>query len=112
MVPAQTGTPISVDTYHADTARRAVEAGASIINDVTGGNGDRAMFSTIAALGCAYILQHTRGTPETMNSLATCSFGPRGGGGEFGGVPPPRALPGRQPFQHHRGSRFLGCEEL
>ncbi len=74
---AQTGTLISVDTYHADTARRAVEAGASIINDVTGGSGDRAMFSTIAALGCAYILQHTRGTPETMNSLASYESVPR-----------------------------------
>ncbi len=67
---AQTSTPISVDTYHADTARKAIEAGASIINDVTGGAGDPAMFSTIAALGCVYVLQHTRGTPQTMNSLA------------------------------------------
>ena len=67
---AQTAVPISVDTYHSETARKAVEAGATIINDVTGGAGDPAMFTTVAALGCPYVLQHTRGTPETMNSLA------------------------------------------
>ncbi|WP_262486070.1 dihydropteroate synthase [Changpingibacter yushuensis] len=67
---AQTATPISVDTYHAETARRAVEAGAAIVNDVTGGAGDPAMFSTVSALGCPYILQHTRGTPSEMNSRA------------------------------------------
>lgn len=68
---AQAGVLVSVDTYHAATARLAVEAGASIINDVTGGSGDPSMFSTVAGLGCAYVLQHTRGTPETMNSLAS-----------------------------------------
>ena len=67
---SQAGAAVSVDTYHADTARRAVEAGAVIVNDITGGKGDPAMFATIAALGCAYILQHTRGTPDTMESLA------------------------------------------
>ncbi|MCI1932295.1 MAG: dihydropteroate synthase [Ancrocorticia sp.] len=68
---AQTAMPISVDTYHAQTARNAVEAGAALVNDVTGGAGDPAMLSTVASLGCAYVLQHTRGTPETMNSLAS-----------------------------------------
>ena len=67
---AQAGAVVSVDTYHAETARRAVEAGAAIINDITGGKGDPAMFATVAALGCTYILQHTRGTPDTMDSLA------------------------------------------
>lgn len=74
---AQTGALVSVDTYHAETARRAVEAGAVIINDVTGGSGDPAMFATVAALGCAYILQHTRGTPDTMDSLASYDSVPR-----------------------------------
>ncbi|MDY5589589.1 MAG: dihydropteroate synthase [Arcanobacterium sp.] len=61
--------PLSVDTYHASTARLAAEAGASIINDVTGGQGDPEMFATVAELGCDYILQHGRGNPQTMNSL-------------------------------------------
>ncbi|MCF2706659.1 dihydropteroate synthase [Arcanobacterium haemolyticum] len=68
---SQTSTPISVDTYHATTARRAIEAGATIINDVTGGAGDPSMLSTVAALGCPYILQHGRGNPQTMGSLAS-----------------------------------------
>ena len=68
---AQAGIAVSIDTYHAATARLAVEAGAVIINDVTGGAGDPSMFSTVAGLGCMYVLQHTRGTPETMNSLAS-----------------------------------------
>lgn len=61
---------VSVDTYHAQTARRAVEAGARIVNDVTGGQGDPAMFATVAELGCEYILQHGRGDARSMNSLA------------------------------------------
>ncbi|MDD7465602.1 MAG: dihydropteroate synthase [Actinomycetaceae bacterium] len=60
---------LSVDTYHAATALRAVQAGASIVNDVTGGQGDPQMFATVADLGCEYILQHGRGNPQTMNSL-------------------------------------------
>lgn len=65
------GALISVDTYHAETARRAVELGATIVNDVTGGNGDSAMFETIAELGCDYVLQHSRGNAQTMDSLRT-----------------------------------------
>lgn len=61
---------ISVDTYHAATARNAIEAGANIINDVTGGQADPTMFSTVAALGVPYILQHGRGNGQSMNSLA------------------------------------------
>ncbi|USR79616.1 dihydropteroate synthase [Arcanobacterium pinnipediorum] len=61
---------ISVDTYHSETARRAVNAGASIINDVTGGRAAPDMFDTIAQLSCDYILQHSRGTSATMNDLA------------------------------------------
>lgn len=61
---------VSVDTYHAQTARRAVQAGAHIVNDVTGGNGDPQMFNAVAELDCAYILQHGRGNAQTMNSLA------------------------------------------
>ena len=67
---ADGGAALSIDTYHAVTARRAVAAGVTIINDVTGGMGDPSMFHTVAELGVDYILQHTRGTPATMNSLA------------------------------------------
>ncbi len=61
---------LSVDTYRADVARCCVEQwGADIINDISGGTLDEAMFSTIAQLRVPYVLMHTRGTPETMSSL-------------------------------------------
>jgi len=62
--------PLSIDTFRSAVARKAVEAGASIVNDVSGGELDRAMMETVAGLGVPYILMHMRGTPETMNSLA------------------------------------------
>ncbi len=62
---------VSVDTYHAQTAIKAVEAGAQIINDVTGGRADAQMFATVAELGCDYVLQHSRGNSQTMNDLAS-----------------------------------------
>jgi dihydropteroate synthase len=57
---------ISIDTYHAQVARRAVEAGADLINDISGGRLDAEMFYTIAALRVPYILMHSIETPETM----------------------------------------------
>lgn len=57
---------ISVDTYRADVARKCVEAGADIINDISGGTLDNRMFDTVAELRVPYILTHTRGTPATM----------------------------------------------
>jgi dihydropteroate synthase len=61
---------LSADTYRADVARKAVAAGASVINDVSGGNLDSDMFRTVAELGVTYVLTHMRGTPKTMNDLA------------------------------------------
>ena len=61
---------ISVDTMRASTAQRAIEAGASIVNDVSGGAADPEMFSTVAALGCKYTLMHWRGHSKDMNSKA------------------------------------------
>ncbi len=55
---------ISVDTYRAGTARAAVLAGAAIVNDVSGGLWDPAMFATCAGLGCGVIVMHTRGLPS------------------------------------------------
>jgi 2-amino-4-hydroxy-6-hydroxymethyldihydropteridine diphosphokinase/dihydropteroate synthase len=64
---------ISIDTYRADVAVAAVEAGASIINDVSAGQMDPEMLSTMARLGRAVCLMHMRGTPATMNKLTDYS---------------------------------------
>lgn len=58
---------ISVDTFRSEVAKQAVRAGASIINDVSGGELDKKMFQTVAELQVPYILMHMRGTPKTMN---------------------------------------------
>lgn len=58
---------ISIDTYRASVARAAVQAGASIVNDVSGGTLDPDILQTMADLGCTVILMHMRGTPETMS---------------------------------------------
>ncbi len=60
---------LSVDTYHAATARLAVEAGAEIVNDVSGHLWDPAMSATCAALGCGTILMHARGRPHEWRTL-------------------------------------------
>jgi len=67
---SQTGVPISIDTMRAQTADKAIEAGASIVNDVSGGLADTAMHETVAELGCPYILMHWRGHSADMNSKA------------------------------------------
>ena len=60
---------VSIDTFRSAIARKAVEAGASIINDISGGELDPQMFDTVAALRVPYILMHMRGTPQTMTKL-------------------------------------------
>lgn len=60
--------PISIDTRRAVVAKAAVEAGADIVNDVSGGMYDPDMLSTVAALGVPIILMHMRGNPKTMQS--------------------------------------------
>lgn len=57
---------ISVDTFRSRVAREAVEAGACMINDISGGNLDSRMFETVAALKVPYVLMHMKGTPQTM----------------------------------------------
>ena len=64
------GADISIDTMRASTARLANQAGAVIVNDVSGGAADPEMFQTVADLGCKYILMHWRGHSKEMNSLA------------------------------------------
>ena len=61
--------PISIDTYRASVAQKAVEAGADLVNDVTGGNGDEEMVDVMAKLGVPVCLMHMRGTPKTMTQL-------------------------------------------
>jgi dihydropteroate synthase len=64
------GARISIDTMRADTAEKAVQAGAVIINDVSGGLSDPVMFATVKKLGVPYILMHWRGESKEMNSRA------------------------------------------
>jgi dihydropteroate synthase len=64
---------ISVDTYKAKVARAAVEAGAEIVNDVSGLQWDPAMKNTLANLSCGVVLMHTRGQPDEWRSLPTVS---------------------------------------
>ena len=59
----QAGIVVSVDTLHAITARRAADAGAAIINDVSGGRWDPQMNAAVAQTSCAYVIQHYRALP-------------------------------------------------
>ncbi|MEG4323184.1 MULTISPECIES: dihydropteroate synthase [unclassified Microcoleus] len=61
--------PISVDTTRAQVAKAAVEAGADIVNDISGATFDSEMLSTVAQLQVPIILMHIRGTPQTMQKL-------------------------------------------
>lgn len=63
------GIVISADTFRASVARAAVESGANIINDISGGTLDNETFNAVTELRVPYILMHTRGNPQTMNSL-------------------------------------------
>lgn len=60
---------ISVDTFRSQVARAAVENGADLVNDISGGSLDAEMFQTVGELGCPYILMHMRGTPQSMQQL-------------------------------------------
>ncbi len=57
---------VSIDTYYSKVAERAVEAGASIINDISAGSIDTKMIIAVAALKVPYVLMHMQGTPQTM----------------------------------------------
>lgn len=58
---------VSIDTMNSDTARKAVEAGADIVNDVSGGLADPKMFQAIADKDCHYVLGHWRGFSDVMD---------------------------------------------
>ena len=59
---------ISIDTSKSDVAAAALEAGASIVNDVTGGRGDRDMMSLVAKRNAGFIIMHMQGDPRTMQN--------------------------------------------
>jgi dihydropteroate synthase len=61
---------LSIDTFRSEVAKVAVGEGAMMINDISGGSLDSAMFQTISQLQVPYILMHMRGNPQTMTSQA------------------------------------------
>lgn len=61
---------ISVDTFRSEVAKMALEHGAHIINDISGGMRDQKMFETVADFDAAYVMMHMKGTPQNMQSLA------------------------------------------
>ena len=67
---SQAGIPISIDTMNAQTAELAITAGASFVNDVSGGVADGLMHEVVAEMGCPYILMHWRGHSKDMNNRA------------------------------------------
>ena len=62
---------LSIDTFRSKVAHEAIEAGGSLINDISGGNLDKNMFATIAKLQVPYIMMHMVGTPQNMQSNVT-----------------------------------------
>ena len=63
-------TLISVDTFRATVAKKAIENGACIINDISAGSLDEDMMQTVAKLQVPYNMMHMKGNPQTMQSLA------------------------------------------
>ena len=63
-------TLISVDTFRANVAKKAIENGACIVNDISAGSLDKNMMETVAKLQIPYIMMHMKGNPQTMQSLA------------------------------------------
>ena len=71
------GIRVSIDTTHAETAAAAVEAGAVIVNDVSGGLSDPKMLETVAALHSQYVLMHWRGPSETWDAVSDYGWAPQ-----------------------------------
>jgi dihydropteroate synthase len=65
---AKLDVPISIDSLKSSVARAAIRAGASIVNDITGGRGDEGMLPLIAETNSAFIIMHMQGTPRTMQN--------------------------------------------
>ncbi len=69
-IAAQTPVPVSIDTTKAVVARAALDAGAVMVNDVSGGTADPDMLGLVASAGAAYVAMHNRGNPRTMQREA------------------------------------------
>jgi len=67
---AARGVPMSIDTYRASVAAAALEAGATVVNDVSGGLADPDMAKVVADAGCPWVLMHWRGHAKRMQELA------------------------------------------
>ena len=100
---AADGVTVSVDTMRAEVAAAAVEAGARVVNDVSGGLADPGMLATVAAGPSAYVAMHWRGHSDRMDALTTYD----GPGGVVGEVC--RALAGRAEAALGAG---IGAERL
>ncbi len=69
----RTPTPLSIDTTKALVAKAAIDAGAVMVNDVSGGDADAEMLGVVADAGAVYVVMHMRGTPATMQRAANYS---------------------------------------
>jgi dihydropteroate synthase len=67
---ARSGKPVSIDTYKLSVARKAIELGAAIVNDISGNRTDYEMYRLVQQSGAAYVLMHMKGTPQTMQAEA------------------------------------------
>jgi dihydropteroate synthase len=65
---AEAGVPVSVDTADASVAAAALDAGATVVNDITAGRGDDRMLSVVAGARAGYVFMHMQGTPATMQA--------------------------------------------
>src|SRR6185369_7598093 len=68
VLEALAGAPISIDTVKAEVARRAIELGAELVNDVTALRGDPELAGVVADAGCYLCLMHMQGEPRTMQA--------------------------------------------
>ena len=66
-------TPISIDSFRCNVINESIQAGAAMVNDISGGQLDPLMFETVGKLGVPYILMHMRGTPQTMQQMTSYS---------------------------------------
>lgn len=62
---------VSIDTYRSEVAKQAVQAGATMVNDISGGTLDSKMLKTVGALGVPYVAMHIQGTPQNMQKNPT-----------------------------------------
>lgn len=67
---ADAGVPVSIDTMRAPVARAALEAGAVVVNDVSGGAADERMAAVVAEAGCPFVVMHWRGHSDRMSEQA------------------------------------------